>query len=150
MANLESSRGRGVSALPLALILSVAALAACNGERSTDLGTSADVVFDCVAVQRTVDQAVAIALKGGTVVVVGVPAAPVTVPLPEIQDLQVRIQGSATYTRDDLRRAIAMLEANLVSPVDLITARFPLTQADTAFAEAASGRQVKVVVLADA
>ena len=61
-----------------------------------DLGTSADVVFDCVARQQTIDQAIAIALKGGTVVVVGVPAAPVTIPLPEIQDLQVRIQGSAT------------------------------------------------------
>jgi 2-desacetyl-2-hydroxyethyl bacteriochlorophyllide A dehydrogenase len=114
-----------------------------------DLGTSADVVFDCVAVQRTIDQAIAIALKGGTVVVVGVPAAPVVVPLPEIQDLQVRIQGSATYTRDDLGQAIAMLEAGLVSPDDFVTARYPLTQVAAAFAEASGGHQVKVVVTAD-
>jgi threonine dehydrogenase-like Zn-dependent dehydrogenase len=114
-----------------------------------DLGTSADVVFDCVSVQQTVNQAIAIALKGGTVVVIGVPAAPVTVPLPEIQDLQVRIQGSATYTGDDFRRAIAMLEADLVSPDDVVTARYPLTQVATAFDEASRGRQVKVVVLAD-
>jgi 2-desacetyl-2-hydroxyethyl bacteriochlorophyllide A dehydrogenase len=114
-----------------------------------DLGTSADVVFDCVSTQQTIDQAIAIALKGGTVVVVGVPAAPVVVPLPEIQDLQVRIQGSATYTRDDFRRAIAMLEAGLVSPDDLVTARYPLTQVAAAFDEASSGRQVKVVVTAD-
>ena len=31
-----------------------------------------------------------------TVVVVGVPPAPVTIPLPMIQDRQLRIQGSAT------------------------------------------------------
>jgi 2-desacetyl-2-hydroxyethyl bacteriochlorophyllide A dehydrogenase len=114
-----------------------------------DLGTSADVVFDCVAVQRTVDQALTIAFKGGTVVVVGVPAAPVTVPLPEIQDLQVRIQGSATYTREDIAAAIAMLTAGLVDDGAIITARYPFARVAEAFAEAASGRQVKVLVTAD-
>ncbi len=57
------------------------------------LGESADVVFDCVAVQATVTQAVALASKGGTVVVVGVPARDVTVPLPVIQDHQIRDPG---------------------------------------------------------
>ncbi|GGM00333.1 zinc-dependent alcohol dehydrogenase [Nakamurella endophytica] len=113
------------------------------------LGTSADVVFDCVSVQRTVDQAVAMAVKGGTVVIVGVPAAPVTVPLPEIQDLQIRIQGSATYTREDYDEAIALLRDGAVRPADFVTARYPLSQAPAAFAEASSGRQVKVVVLAE-
>jgi threonine dehydrogenase-like Zn-dependent dehydrogenase len=107
------------------------------------------VVFDCVAIQSSIDQAVAMAVKGGTVVVVGVPAAPVTVPLPEIQDLQVRIQGSATYTRDDMAGAIAMLAAGVVNPDDIITARYPLTEVAAAFAAASSGRQVKVVVAAD-
>ena len=115
-----------------------------------DLGGSADVVFDCVSVQATVNQAMGLAFKGGTVVIVGVPAAPVTVPLPEIQDLQVRIQGSATYTREDYEEAIAMLEAGLVRPEDMITAQYPLSQVADAFEEASSGRQVKVVVLADA
>jgi threonine dehydrogenase-like Zn-dependent dehydrogenase len=114
-----------------------------------DLGTSADVVFDCVSVQATIDQAIAIALKGGTVVVIGVPAAPVTVPLPHIQDLQVRIQGSATYTRDDFAGAITMLAAGLVNPDDFITARYPLTRVADAFDAAATGRHVKVVVTAD-
>ena len=114
-----------------------------------DLGTSADVVFDCVAVQPTVDQAIAIAVKGGTVVVVGVPAAPVTVPLPEIQDLQVRIQGSATYTRADIDQAIAMLTAGVVDVDAIVTAGYPFTEVAEAFAEASSGRQVKVVVTAD-
>jgi 2-desacetyl-2-hydroxyethyl bacteriochlorophyllide A dehydrogenase len=114
-----------------------------------DLGTSADVVFDCVSIQSSMDQAIAIAVKGGTVVVVGVPAAPVTVPLPEIQDLQVRIQGSATYTRDDLAGAMTLLAAGRVNPDDIITARYPLTQVADAFAAASTGRQVKVVVTAD-
>ncbi len=114
-----------------------------------DLGTSADVVFDCVSVQGTIDQAMALAMKGGTIVVVGVPAAPVTVPLPEIQDLQIRIQGSATYTRDDYDDAISMLTAGLVRPEDFVTARYPLSEVAAAFDDASSGRQVKVVVVAD-
>jgi 2-desacetyl-2-hydroxyethyl bacteriochlorophyllide A dehydrogenase len=114
-----------------------------------DLGTSADVVFDCVSIQSSMDQAIAMAVKGGTVVVVGVPAAPVTVPLPEIQDLQVRIQGSATYTSEDLAGAISMLAAGLVDPQVMITARYPLTDVAAAFAAASTGREVKVVVTAD-
>ena len=113
-----------------------------------DLGTSADVVFDCVARQQTIDQALAIAFKGGTVVVVGVPGGPVTVALPEIQDLQVRIQGSATYTRADVTRAIDMLAAGLVDEEDFVTARFPFDRAGDAFAEASGGHQIKVIVTA--
>ncbi|MBM2614512.1 alcohol dehydrogenase catalytic domain-containing protein [Actinoplanes sp. LDG1-06] len=113
-----------------------------------DLGTSADVVFDCVAVQNTVDQAMAIAVKGGTVVIVGVPAAPVTVPLPEIQDLQVRIQGSATYTREDIEQAVALLASGAVDPERIVTVQYPLDQIAEAFDAACSGRHVKVVVTA--
>ncbi|MEJ7650643.1 MAG: alcohol dehydrogenase catalytic domain-containing protein [Nakamurella sp.] len=111
------------------------------------LGTSADVVFDCVAVQTTVDQAIGMALKGGTVVIVGVPAAPVIVPLPEVQDLQVRIQGSATFTRADFTTSIEMLTSGAVRHEDIVTARYPLGEAPAAFDEASSGRQVKVVLL---
>jgi 2-desacetyl-2-hydroxyethyl bacteriochlorophyllide A dehydrogenase len=114
-----------------------------------DLGESADIVFDCVAIQSTMDQALAMAFKGGTVVVVGVPSAPVTVPLPEVQDLQIRIQGSATYVRDDILAAISMLERGLARADDLITGVYPLRDAAEAFSAASSGRHVKVVVTAD-
>ncbi len=114
-----------------------------------DLGTSADVVFDCVAIQATINQAIAIAVKGGTVVVVGVPEAPVTIPLPEIQDLQVKIQGSATYTRADYAEAIEMIRAGQVKADELITAQYPLSDVSHAFTAASSGEHVKVVVVAD-
>lgn len=114
------------------------------------LGTSADIVFDCVAVQGTMDQAIAMATKGGTVVVVGVPSKPVTVPLPEIQDLQIRIQGSATYIRSDIETAIAMLAAHRVPADRIVTAQYPLSRAGEAFAAASDGSNVKVIVRADA
>ena len=115
-----------------------------------ELGESADVVFDCVAVQPTVDQAVRLAIKGGVVMIVGVPARPVTVPLPEIQDLQVRIQGSATYVPDDYATATAIIEAGRVKVEDMVTANYSLDHASDAYAASATGEHVKVVVTLDA
>ena len=112
------------------------------------LGESADVVFDCVANQFTVPQAIRMALKAGTVVVVGVPAGDVSIPLALVQDQQVRVQGSATYTASDFATSIEMIAAGEVRSDDFITARFPLEQTSEAFAASSSGQQVKVVVLA--
>ena len=110
------------------------------------LGESADVVFDCVAVQATVDQAVSLAGKGGVVMVVGVPTRPVTVELPQIQDLQIRLQGSATYLPEDYATALTIIGAGEVRTQDLITSRYPLERAADAFAASAGGEEVKVVV----
>lgn len=111
-----------------------------------DAGTSVDVVFDCVSVQTTIDQAITLAVKGGTVVVVGVPSGPVRLPLPQVQDLQVRIQGSAMFTRDDLMESMSMIGAGLVKPEDFVTARFGLDDAAEAFRVASTGQQIKVVI----
>lgn len=118
------------------------------GEVRAALGQSADVVFDCVAVQQTVDQAIGMALKAGTVVVVGVPTAAVTVPLPIVQDQQVRIQGSATYLPEDYRTAMEMIAAGEVSAPDLVTASYPLDQVAQAFEASSGGEHVKVLVRA--
>lgn len=113
-----------------------------------ELGESADVVFDCVAVQKTVDQAIELAIKGGVVMIVGVPALPVTVPLPHLQDLQVRLQGSATYLPEDYTTAAEIIQAGQVRVEDVITAQYPLAEAAAAFAASAGGEEVKVVLLA--
>lgn len=107
---------------------------------------SADVVFDCVAVQATVDQAIAMALKGGTVVVVGVASHDLTVPIPLIQDQQVRLQGSATYLGEDMQDAMRILATSDMRTEDYVTTVLKLDQAAEAFALAAGGEQVKVVL----
>jgi 2-desacetyl-2-hydroxyethyl bacteriochlorophyllide A dehydrogenase len=114
------------------------------------LGESADVVFDCVAEQSTLDQALAMADKAGTVVVIGVPPAPVTIPLPMIQDSQLRIQGSATYLPADFAEAMRLLAAGQVVVDDIVTSVRPLHEAAAAFADAASGEHIKVLLSASA
>jgi threonine dehydrogenase-like Zn-dependent dehydrogenase len=110
------------------------------------LGESADVVFDCVAIQSTVTQAVGMALKGGTVVVVGVPSRDVTMPLVVMQDQQVRIQGSATYLPEDYATSIELLRAGAVTVDAIVTGEFPLDRAADAFDASSSGEHIKVLV----
>ena len=110
------------------------------------LGESADVVFDCVAIKSTTLAGIDMALKGGTVVIVGVPAADFELPVRIIQDQQIRIQGSATYVPQDYATAIEMIQAGAVRSDDLITGQYPLEQAAEAFAASTSGEHIKVLI----
>jgi 2-desacetyl-2-hydroxyethyl bacteriochlorophyllide A dehydrogenase len=113
------------------------------------LGESADVVFDCVAIAPTVAQAIEMADKGGTVVVVGVPTGDVTVPLSIIQDHQIRIQGSATYLPEDYRESVELLRRGDVRAEDIVTAVVPLEAVADGFAQSLGGSHVKVLVAID-
>ena len=110
------------------------------------LGETADVVFDCVAAQATVTSAIDMVQRGGTVVLLGVPSRPVEVPAFGIQDRQIRLQGSITYLGSDYAEAIKLIAAGHVNPDTMITASFPLGSAASAFAAAAGGEQVKVLM----
>lgn len=110
------------------------------------LGESADVVFDCVAIQPTIVAAIQLATKGGTVAIVGVPSADVLIPTIVVQDNQIRLQGCATYVPEDYAKAIEMLQAGAVKAQDFVTAQYPLTQAKEAFVASASGNEIKVLI----
>jgi 2-desacetyl-2-hydroxyethyl bacteriochlorophyllide A dehydrogenase len=116
------------------------------GQVRSALGGSADIVFDCVSIQSSMNQAIAMADKGGTVMVVGVPARDVTIPLPIIQDHQIRIQGSATYLPADYAESARLLGSGAVRTADFVTATRPLDQVAEAFELAYSGDHVKVLV----
>jgi len=113
------------------------------------LGESADVVFDCVAIAPTVRHAVAMASKGGTVVIVGVPVGDVPIPLAVVQDHQIRIQGSATYLPEDYAESIRLLADGAVDVDAVVTAEVPLTRAADAYALSSGGEHVKVLVAVD-
>jgi len=114
------------------------------------LGESGDVVFDCVANQQTLPEAIKIALKGGTVMVVGGARKPVTIDLPVVQEFQVRVQGVATYRAEDFHDAMRLLAGGVVAADRFVTATFPLARADEAFAAIDSGNEVKILVAAEA
>jgi 2-desacetyl-2-hydroxyethyl bacteriochlorophyllide A dehydrogenase len=103
-----------------------------------------DVVFDCVASQSSTDQAIALALKGGTIIVEGVPRGDVRVPLPLVQDRELRLQGTAMYTREDVGRAIALIQSGDVPAARLVTSQYSFEDTVEAFRAAAGGSEIKV------
>ena len=113
-----------------------------------ELGESVDVVFDCVANQGTIEAAIKMAIKGGTVVAVGGARKPVTIDLPVMQEYQVRLQGATTYRWEDFDDAIDIIAADGFDADRFITATFPLPQAADAFAAITSGNEVKILVVA--
>ena len=112
--------------------------AAVRGE----LGESADFVFDCVSYEATLGQAIKMAIKGGTVVVLGGPRKFASVDLPVIQEFQIRIQGAATYRWEDFDDAIAIIGSDSFDANRFITATFPLPRAAEAIAAISSGQEV--------
>ncbi len=113
------------------------------------LGESADAVFDCVANESTTRQAIGMADKGGTVVVVGVPSGEVHLPLQLVQDRQIRIQGSATYLPEDVAGSIELLRSGVVRPGDFVTSVVPMESVARAFEQAASPDHIKVLLAID-
>lgn len=111
-----------------------------------DLGETADVVFDCVSIQPTIDAAVEMVGKGGIIVTVGVPRRDVVLPLPLLQDRQVRLQGAATYVAQDYADAIEIIRSGAVSTDAMISSSYPMAESAAAFAASAGGREVKVVI----
>lgn len=86
----------------------------------------ADMVFDCVANERSLQQGVGVLRRAGTLLVVGVPARPAPVALPLIQDREIRLQGCAAYTHEDIVAAMKIAQAGHVPMDELVSATFPL------------------------
>jgi 2-desacetyl-2-hydroxyethyl bacteriochlorophyllide A dehydrogenase len=112
----------------------------------TALAGEVDVVFDCVATEGSVAQAVTTVRKGGTVVVVGVPAGRVRVPLDLIQDHEITVRGCLMYTDADIRVAMDLLAEGAVPTGELVSSVFPIEAAAEAFRAADSGEHGKVLV----
>lgn len=109
------------------------------------LGGHADVVFDCVAIEASIRQAISVLRRAGTLVLVGVPPRDGAVQLPLVQDWELRIQGAANYTAQDIEAAIAIAAAGGL-PAATVSHRFSIEEATEAFAVAARGTAGKVVV----
>ncbi len=119
------------------------------GEVRDALGGRADVTFDCVTNQTSLEQAMAIGDKGGTIIIEGIPTVTAELDLLIIQDRELRIEGVLMYTAEDYRRSMELINAGLVPIDEIVTATFPLDQAVEAFDAAQSGENVKVHVVFD-
>lgn len=110
------------------------------------LAGPADVVFDCVANERSIEQAIGIVRRAATILVVGVPAQAQNVNLPLIQDWEIRLQGCAAYTEEDIEHSIRIAEAGGLPTSELVQSTYVLKDVSEAFSAAQEPNAGKILV----
>jgi L-iditol 2-dehydrogenase len=107
----------------------------------------ADVVFDCVAREQSMAQAIDLVTKGGRIIVVGVGApGPTPIRLDLVQDHEIRLEGTLMYTADDYRTALDLIGSGAIDTEAIITATYPLEDAAKAFAASLAPEHIKVLI----
>ena len=108
----------------------------------------ADLILECVGVQETISQAVSLARKGSTIVVVGVFGQKPQVDLGLVQDRELNLVGTLMYQRSDYEKAIDLVAKGKLRLDVLVTNHFPFKQYLEAYhaIEAAKGNTMKVMI----
>ncbi len=108
----------------------------------------ADLILECVGVQPTITQAIQVARKGTTIVVVGVFAEKPVVDLGLVQDRELSLVGTLMYQRPDYEKAIELIASHVLTLQPLITHRFPFRDYLKAYQaiEESQGHYMKVMI----
>jgi (R,R)-butanediol dehydrogenase/meso-butanediol dehydrogenase/diacetyl reductase len=127
---VDKIKGRGELALAMGATAFIKAEDEDPEKRVKDLtdGLGADISFECVGVQATAQLAQKLARSGGTIVIVGVFAAPPSVDLFDLMFNQKTIAGSSIYVHE-AETVIALLANKSIDPGRLITSKVPLKDA---------------------
>ncbi|MFN2386192.1 MAG: alcohol dehydrogenase catalytic domain-containing protein [Thermoanaerobaculia bacterium] len=114
-------------------------------------GAGFDLVLVCPGGSEVVAEAAEAAAPGGTVLLFTMAPAGEVLALPahDLYFREIRLVPSYSCGPDDTRTALDLIAGGIVQVGDLVTHRFPITQAAEAFARAADPRDsVKVMITA--
>ncbi|WP_321345458.1 L-idonate 5-dehydrogenase [Breoghania sp.] len=103
-----------------------------------------DIVFECSAAAPAIRAAIAAIRPQGRMVQVGV-AGDVPVPLNAIVGKEITLQGTQRFLGEDFEKAVALISSRRIDVRPIVTATFPLSEAQRAF-ETAGDRRVAVKV----
>jgi Zn-dependent alcohol dehydrogenase len=120
--------------------------------RDLTAGRGADYVFVTVGSPAAVSQAFGLVRRGGTVVLVGMPAAGATAPVPigDFAGGNLRLLGSnmgSTRLGVDVPRLVARYRERRLQLDELITARYPLERINEAIAAMEGGGALRNVIV---
>jgi L-iditol 2-dehydrogenase len=124
-------------------------LAAAIGESFGE--DKADLILECVGSGQTIAQAVAVARKGSSIIVVGVFGEKPVVDLGTVQDRELSLIGTLMYQESDWRKAIDLIVTGKVKLQPLITDHFAFADYKKAYEyiEKSEDRAMKVMVDVD-
>ena len=108
----------------------------------------ADTIFECVGAEATIGQAIDLARKGSTVIVVGVFGSSPRVDFGLIQDHELNVLGTLMYQRQDFELAVELVTSGRVKTVPLVTNHFDFGNYLAAYqtTEANPDRSMKVMI----
>lgn len=107
----------------------------------------ADLVLECVGAEATMGQAISVARKGSTIVVVGVFAKKPAVDVGLVQDRELDVLGSLMYQREDFETAVRLVAEKRLALKPLITHHVPLVRYLDAYETAVSGNEAMKVMI---
>ncbi len=110
-------------------------------------GYGVPLVFDATGAAAILGRSIALAGKGGTVLVLGLTSAPGTILPGALPIDELRVQGSSCQLREDFEAAVALIEERAADVPLLLTHRFPLEATAEAFELASGGTPGVVKVL---
>ncbi len=93
----------------------------------------ADLIFECVGSNTTINDAIENARKGTDIIVVGIFSEHPTIELGSIQDQELRLIGSLMYQKKDYLQAIELIHSGKVQVESLITDHFPFQDYNKAY-----------------
>jgi Zn-dependent alcohol dehydrogenase len=115
-------------------------------------GRGADYVFVTVGAKAAIPQALAMAARSGTVVLVGMPASGVTMAVNpgDIAHNNLRVLGSkmgGAHIQADIPKLVMLYQEGRLKLDELISGRYPLAKINEAIASARSGAALRNVIL---
>ncbi len=107
----------------------------------------ADLILECVGAEATMSQAISVARKGSTIVVVGVFGKKPAVDVGLVQDRELNVVGSLMYQREDFETAVRLLAEGRLTLAPLITHHVPFAGYLGAYEDIVSGKDAMKVMI---
>jgi 2-desacetyl-2-hydroxyethyl bacteriochlorophyllide A dehydrogenase len=109
-------------------------------------GRGPDIVFECAGNVPTSQQSVALARKGGTIVVAAICFPPVEIQFSDIVLRGLTVKGSQCFAHGDYATAFELIREHKIDVAPLLTCSMPLDDINEAFAKASRGEGGKILV----
>lgn len=106
-----------------------------------------DKVIECCGNGAAVGEAIMTVKPGGTVVLVGVSTAPITVPLVVSVMKEVKLQGAIAYTETEFENVIRLISEKIINVEKYIDARVGLDKAQESFERLISGNDDAIKII---
>lgn len=114
-------------------------------------GKQYDVVFEVCAVQASYDLCVQVCRSGGSMMLVGVTTAELSLPIRQLVVRQITLHGVNTYETDDFYQAVQVINSGILDQYleKFVTKIYPLNKAQEAFMHSMEPAGAQMRILCD-